>query len=167
MEIGDVVRYKQSRWKVISFSPGLRVYVLANDQNKVEAPDDAEALEDLKVLFNPGRDWPFVAIPLQVKGGPLVKVLRSGTELEFMVDWVPSDFVKPRAVFFSPGLNLRRGEVLSGVHKSSDIRSRISISPTFGSGQVRKHRNLNPQKVPGPKTALDRLVAPSLFDDDD
>lgn len=168
MNIGDVVLYQESRWKVIAFVPGLRVYTLANAQGKVEAPDDAEALEDLKVLFNPGQDWPFVTVPVLSKGGPIVKILRGETELEFMVDWVPSDFVRAGgSIFFSPGLHLRQGEVLSGIHQLGDVRSRIAILPSFGSAKTRKRRAQKPQKVAAPKTTLDRLMDTSPFDDED
>lgn len=167
MDIGDVVQYRQSRWRVISFSPGLRVYTLANAKGKTEAPDDAEALEDLQVLFNPGREWPFVVVPIQSKGGPIVKVFRGEQELELMVDWVPSDFVRSGgSIFFSPNLNLRRGEVLSGVHQSGGVRSRITISPSFGSAKTRKRRSLQPQKTAKPKTMLDRLIENNPFDED-
>lgn len=167
MKVGDVVRYQESRWKVLAFQPGLRVYTLANNQGKVEAPDDAEALGDLQVLFNPGQDWPFVVVPILSKGGPIVKVLRGETELEFMIDWVPSDFVRSGGpIFFSPALHLRRGEVLSGIHKLADVRSRISVTHSFGSAKARKNRLGQPQKTPAPKTTLDRLMDESPFDED-
>ncbi len=167
MNIGDVVLYQESRWKVLAFVPGLRVYVLANAQGKIEAPDDAEALEDLRVLFNPGQDWPFVVVPILSKGGPIVKILRGETELEFMVDWVPSDFVRSGgSIFFSPGLHLRQGEVLSGIHQLGGLRSRIAVLPSFGSIKARRRRSQQSRKMLAPKTTLDRLIDTSPFDDE-
>jgi len=164
LKIGDIVLYREARWKVVSQSPSFRTCVLARfDGTKDEVADDLDVTgEELKVLFNPADTWPFVACHVHAKAGPLVDVQRGPMSLSPLVDWVPSDFLRPGgSVFFNPTLRLRQGEVLVGVHQNG-TRSRISITKAFGTVTRRKQRAANPEKTRGPRSSFERLL-----DDDD
>jgi hypothetical protein len=163
MNVGDIVLYQGARWKVVSHEPSFRTCQLVQfNGTKVEVPDD----EDLKVLFNPAKSWPFVAGPVHARSGPLIGVLRGALSLGPLVDWVPSDFLRPGgSIFFNPELRLRQGEILVGLHKDG-TRSRISITKAFGTVRLRKHRVANPLKAKGPKSSFDRLMSDDLFNED-
>lgn len=162
MQIGDIVLYSEKRWKVLSTSGAFRTCQLASfDGSKAEVPDDLDQRSDgppqLKVLYNPAVSWPFTAIPLRAKAGPITSVFRGSVSLGPLVDWVPSDFLRPGGtIFFNPALKLRTGEILAVVHQDQS-RSRISITPNFGTIQARKHRADNPIKVQGPKNSFELL----------
>ncbi len=164
VKIGDIVLYQEARWKVASHSPTFRTCQLVRfDGTKVEVADDEK---DLRVLFNPAQDWPFVAGPVHSRAGPLVSVSRGAMSLGPLVDWVPSDFLRPGgSIFFNPELRLRQGEILVGIHRDG-TRSRISITQAFGTVQRRKHRVANPLKVKPPRSSFDRLMDDDLLNED-
>lgn len=169
MKVGDIVLYQERRWKVESHSTSFRTCQLSQFAGeKTEVPDDLDAnAELLKVLYNPADSWPFVAGPVHVRAGPLVSVSRGAASLAPLVDWVPSDFLRPGgSIFFNPALRLRHGEILVGVHKDN-TRSRISVTKSFGTVQRRKQRASNPPKVKGPRSTFDRLMDDDIFGEDD
>lgn len=170
MKVGDIVLYQESRWKVSSHSRSFRTcQLVAFDGRKVEVPDDLDLTPEpeLKVLFNPPEQWPFTASPVHsFSSGPIVDIVRGPASLLPLVDWVPSDFLRPGgSIFFNPALKLRLGEILVSVHRDG-TRNRITITRTFGTIRSRRHRVNNPPKVKGPKTNLDRLLESDILDED-
>lgn len=155
-KIGDIVLYRDARWKVSSHSTSFRTCQLVQfSGEKLEVADDDPALE---VLFHPATSWPFVAGPVHARSGPLVSVKRGEIGLAPLVDWVPSDFLRPGgSVFFNPSLRLRNGEILVGIH-ANGARSRITITKAFGTVRTRQHRKANPPKLSGPRSSFDRLM---------
>jgi hypothetical protein len=166
MKVGDIVLYQEIRWKVTQHSPSFRTcQLVAFDGRKSEVPDDLDKSTDLKVLFNPPEQWPFI-ICGTVRGGPLRSVARGNVGLSPLEDWVPSDFLRANgAIFFSPQLRLRVGEILVGVHQDG-TRSRLTVTRTFGTINRRKKLAKDPGKVRGPLSATDRLLGSSLLDED-
>jgi hypothetical protein len=166
MKVGDIVLYKGSPWKVLSHSQNFHTCQLGKlSGDKVEIADDLVAPE-LQVLCNPAETWPFVAAPVHPKAGPLVGVNRGAIGLGPLIDWAPSDFLRPGgSIFFNPALQLRVGEVLVGVHKTG-TRSRIAITNAFGTLSRRRHRIDNPAKVKGPPSSYERLMGRDIFDED-
>lgn len=155
-KIGDIVLYQEARWKVANHSTSFRTCQLIRfDGEKTEIPDDEQSLT---VLFNPAESWPFVAGPVHARSGPVVSVQRGQASLAPLVDWVPSDFLRPGgSIFFNPALRLRHGEILVGIHQDG-TRSRISITKTFGTIKRRQHLKAHPPKVPSPRSSFDRLM---------
>jgi hypothetical protein len=169
MKVGDIVLYNEARWKVISHSTSFRTCQLADFVGtKLEVPDDLETGENprLHVLYNPAEQWPFVVCSAS-RGGPLRGVTRGGVGLSPMEDWIPSDFLRPNgAIFFNPKLRLRVGEILTAVHLEG-LRTRLTVTKTFGTITRRKGRAREPARVQGPLSSLDRLLGPGILDEDE
>lgn len=169
MKVGDIVLYNETRWKVLSHSVSFRTCQLASlAGTKSEVPDDLETGEDppLRVLSNPAEQWPFV-ICSATRGGPVKGVTRGDVGLSPMEDWVPSDFVRPSgAIFFNPRLRLRVGEILTAVH-AEGLRTRLTVTKTFGTLARRQVRAKEPVRVQGPRSSIDRLLGPSILDEDE
>lgn len=169
MKVGDIVLYNEARWKVLSLSTSFRTCALADFAGtKLEVPDDLETGEKplLRVLYNPPEQWPFVVCSA-MRGGPVRGITRGAVGLSPMEDWVPSDFLRPNgAIFFNPRLRLRVGEILTAVHQDG-LRSRLTVTKSFGTIQRRQARALEPAKVRGPLSATDRLLNSSILDEDE
>lgn len=169
MKVGDIVLYSKTRWKVVSCSANYHTCQLASfEGGKEEVADDADTGEkpSIQVLFNPAESWPFVAAPVHARAGPLTGVNRGTLGLRPLVDWVPSDFLRPGgSIFFNPELRLRQGEVLVGIHQGG-VRSRIAISNAFGTSARRRHLAANPPKVKGPPSSYERLMGSDIFEED-
>jgi hypothetical protein len=169
MKVGDIVLYNDARWKVYGHSTSFRTCQIADFAGaKLEVPDDLEAGENppLKVLYNPAEQWPFV-ICSSTRGGPIRGITRGDMGLSPMEDWVPSDFLRSNgAIFFNPRLRLRVGEILTAVHQEG-LRTRLTVTKSFGTIKRRKTRALDPVKVRGPLSATDRLLNHSILDEDE
>jgi len=169
MKIGDVVQYGDSRWKVLSFSRELRLFTLMNlEGSKVEVPDDSDTGDKpiLSVLSNPADSWPFAIAKMSQQSGPVIEIRRGARVLSPMIDWVPSDFIRPGgAIFFNPYLRLKTGEILAVQHKSGRL-SRITITKAFGTVQRKKARATKAVPKPMP-SSYDRILDGKMFGDDD
>lgn len=166
LKISDIVLYQDTRWKVVTHAKDLRICGLVSfDGAKMEVPDDAGIEQGLRHLFNPVLEWPFL-ISKTTRGGPFKYITRGGLSLISMLDWVPGDFIKSDgALYFNPRLQIRVSEVLVGVHRDN-TRTRLTVTRNFGTIDRRKARVLNPPKVRGPQSALDRLMTSSVFDEE-
>lgn len=169
MKIGDVVQYDGSRWKVLSHSRELRLFTLMNlEGSKVEVPDDSDKGEKpaIAVLYNPADSWPFAIAKMSPRSGPIVEIKRGARVMSPLVDWVPSDFIRPGgALFFSPYLRLKTGEILVVVHKNGHL-SRITITKAFGTVHRKKARAARPEVKPLP-SSYDRILDGNMFGDDE
>lgn len=139
MKIGDVVRYRDGRWRVVTYDPQVKTFRLTRLDGSGE--EVASNDPDVEVLFNPGDEWPFVASPVKnFAAGSILEVRRGGRELECLVDWVPTDFNRPGgSIFFNPALKLQEGDVLTATHQSGKL-SRIDINKGFASIKRRRKR---------------------------
>ena len=164
MEVGDVVEYQASRWRVYKADRQVRTLTLRREDGFLEEVEDDHP--DLKRLFSPSK-WPFVTAPLHPSAGRISKVYRPRgldlNELRPLVDWVLSDPVRPGgAIFMSPRLRLSRGDTLLIEHVSGK-RTRVVISEGFGSMELRRKRK--EKAVEEPRTLGDSLVEDFMADD--
>lgn len=156
MKVGDIVDYRSLLWKVSSRNKDFGTFVLVSfGTERVEVPAD----EVIDVVHST-VDWPFIAAPPKsFRMGRFVAIKRNGTALTPFLDWVPSDIFRAGgAVFFNPGLGLKYGDVLVGVHENGGT-SRLTVTRAFGSAVQRKKRKTHPWKPPAPKTVYDRLMS--------
>lgn len=153
--IGDIVRMANQLWVVARCAP--RLVQLRNWAGITQ-----KVLNDNNVfsfVARPQDQWPFVAAPIRRTGGPVVRILRSETELTPIADWVPSGFNRSGgSIFFNPALKLRLGEVLVAHHKNGV--SRIDVTPTFGTVRLRRKRAEEPE----PLTREQRLLGEDPFE---
>ena len=138
------------------------------DLNKTEVPDDLDAFPDkefgeLTVICNPSLSWPFVAAPVNRRGGRITGIRRRGAELVPFQDWVPSQLLRPGgSLFFNPNLRLRTGEVLVAQHANGKV-GRVTITKAFATVAQRKKRSA-PKEDTRP-SAFDRLLDDDMFED--
>jgi len=173
VRVGDLVEYEGDRWKVTGHNRDFRVCILTNwERTKREVPDDADVPTDegptpVTVICNPNQDWPFVQARIRSESaGPVQQILRGGTPLAPLHDWVPSGLYRPGGpIYFNPTLRLRIGEVLVAVH-AGGARGRIGLGKQFGTAARRKARAEAPKRPAGPKTRFDRILADPFGEDE-
>ncbi len=167
METGDLIEHEGVRWMVQSRDALARTVKLSRGtigEAKEIGDDDSAA----KVVANPAKTWPFIPGTTKPKHGKITSILLSRGkkmfELEFLVDWVPSNFQRPGGpIFFRPELQLRNGEVLIAVH-ADDVRIRMPVTRSFGTVSSRQAKALAKQTPP---SVFDHLMKDNDgFDDD-
>lgn len=144
MDVGDLIEHNSVRWVVASRNPLARTVKISRGvlgELKEIADDDPEA----KVVANPAKSWPFLSGVTKPRHGRIKSILltraKTTYELEFLIDWVPSDFQRPGGpIFFNPSLKLRTGEVLIAVH-ADDTRTRLDVTKAFASVAARQVRS--------------------------
>lgn len=175
LQVGHIVECRGLRWQVSILERQTRTAQLLRAEAKLEVPDDSDTVAYpefgglVSSLFHPATSWPFVALKIKPKSGPIVKiVLPRGArvrELGVLIDWVPTDFLKPGgSVFFNPELSLRRGEVLVATHQSGTL-TRIQIGSQFGTIASRLEAVAKPKGPTEPLSALQRLTGNDPFED--
>lgn len=167
MDVGDLIELESERWMVESRNPLSKTVKLSRGvlgESKEIAEDDAS----VKVVANPAKDWPFIPGNTKPRHGRIKAVLitrqKITYELEFLIDWVPSNFHRPGGpVFFRPELKLRIGEVLIAVH-ADDVRTRMAVTRSFATVAARQVRDAATRLPP---SIYDRLMSETDgFEDD-
>jgi len=177
MQVGDIIELHGSgpedRYRVLQHERMTRTYKVIqwSTGTLMEVADDMDATDDqCQVVCNPAADWPFVATKVRpTRIGPVISVLRSSENrlLIPMQDWAPTDQLKAGgALFFSPDLRLRQGEVLVATHREGTM-TRIAITKAFGSVKLRRKRAERARKPPEPPTAFDRILQEDTYPDED
>lgn len=166
--IGDIVVYEERTWLIAKRDTSTRTAVLKDWEGlTVEVADDPG--ESFRIVARPQRQWPFIAAPIKSKGGRVVKIVRSGVELEPLVEWVPSSRDRPGgSIFFNPALGLRLGEVLVAHHEKGELLSRIGVTRAFGTVRRRQRIAASQRPRETPRTAAERLMSDdNLYEDFD
>ena len=162
ISVGDLVHYKDQRWKALKWDRGVRAILLENwAGTRIEIPDDFDSEEACERLCNPSKDWPFATSNRKtLKAGRITEIalMRRGRQVLMpYVDWVPVDRSSVGGpIHFNPELHLRYGEVLSVVFQD-ESRSRLKISRSFGTAQTRLAKVV--EKAKQPQTVYERLLA--------
>lgn len=156
MKVGDVVEHEGRLHRVLRHNRLVHVMVAAPwEGDPVEIADNDPIV---KVVHNPAAEWPMTTVPLRHKAGPMRAVLHRGRELEPLLEWMPSDPFRPGgAVFLSPQLNLKRGEVLTVRHQDGST-SRLVVGKGFGTIAQKQRRQRAKQAAPKRQpNAFDRI----------
>ena len=166
MKLGDVVQQEGTYWMVVRYDPRRTrtADLLSSAGPLVTVPFDAP----VEVVANPSQDWPYVALKVSPRLGPIKNLSRppSAQDLVLYRDWMPSEPSRAGgSIFLNPKLRLRHGDYLLAHHENGKT-SGISIQATFGTVAQNKKR-VEAKPKPVERTAFSRLLEDKQLGDDD
>lgn len=172
MQVGDLLEWKGKRWlAVLSDRQTRMMTLLSEDGTRITVHVKLDKSNHGCVrICNPSKDWPVIMHKQRVRLGKLVSVQRSpslGADLYTLrpfEEWIAGDpeQLGGGPIFFSPDLDLHIGEVL--VARFEKGTSKIVVPTSFSTlGDRVAKANAKPTEL---KTAYDRLLDDSHFDDD-
>ncbi len=169
MKLGDLVAHENEFWVVARYDPKrTRTATLRRgDGTALEIPHDLE----VRVIANPGSEWPYVAAPIKPKWGPVVALTRPSPSgpagavvLTLYQDWLPSEPSRAGgSIFLNPNLRLQVGDYLLATHTNGRSSS-IVIPAHFATVHQRQARAAAKPKPD--RTAYTRLLDDDPFEDD-
>lgn len=162
VNVGTLVQYADRRWVICRSNELSKTITMRSWEGDTHTCADNDT--DVVVICHPSTDWPFIAGPTRPKAGPVkalhVTRMTKRLELEPLIDWMPSEFLRPGgSIFFNPSVGLRVGEIVVATHEDGS-GSRINVGHTFATVAQRVLRATTPKKEP--KTAYDRLLGDEL-----
>jgi hypothetical protein len=132
VRLGDLVESSGIFWLVVRYDPKRTktATLLSDTGTRVDLPFNAQ----VRVIANPGEDWPFVASPVKPTWGPIQRLVvpHQERELRLYEDWIPSEPERAGgSLFFNPKAGLQGGDLLLATHKNGKASS-IVIQAGFG-----------------------------------
>lgn len=170
MKLSDVVRFENQIWLVRRYDPKrTRTAILIDWEGRLRSIRfDAPEVE---VIANPTKEWPFITVRDNPKGVRITHITRIVNHLlvslNRMIDWVPSDPVRPGgSIFLNPSLGFKPSDTLL-LHWEKGSPTSVRIPSGFATMEVKVARaDAAKQKVEA-LTAYDKLLQDDGFGEDE